>query len=124
MRASLHTAGKPAQIRLTPDRSTIRSNGTDLSFITVEILDKDGNLCPNADNQVQFEISGNGFIVGVDNGSPISLERFKDNKRKAFYGKCLVVIQNNGKEGKIRLDAQAEGLNRAHIDIKCAHNAK
>ena len=120
----IHTAGEPAQIRLTPDRSIIKADGTDLSFVTVEILDKDGNLCPNADNLVQFEISGNGFIAGVDNGSPISLERFKDNKRKAFYGKCLVVIQNNGKEGKIRLDAQAEGLNRAHIDIKCAHNAK
>jgi len=120
----IHTAGEPTQIRLTPDRSTIKADGTDLSFVTVEILDKDGNLCPNADNQVQFEISGNGFIAGVDNGSPISLERFKDNKRKAFYGKCLVVIQNNGKEGKIRLDAQAEGLNRAHINIKCAHNAK
>lgn len=120
----IHTAGEPTQIRLTPDRSKIKADGTDLSFVTVEILDKDGNLCPNADNQVQFEISGNGFIAGVDNGSPISLERFKDNKRKAFYGKCLVVIQNNGKEGKIRLDAQAEGLNRAHINIKCAHNAK
>ena len=120
----IHTAGEPAQIRLTPDRSTIKSNGTDLSFVTVEILDKDGNLCPNADNLVQFEISGNGFIAGVDNGSPISLERFKDNKRKAFYGKCLVVLQNNGKKGTIKLDAVSEGLKRAHIDIKCAPKAK
>ena len=120
----IHTAGEPAQIRLTPDRSTISSNGTDLSFVTVEILDKDGNLCPNAENLVQFEISGNGFIAGVDNGSPISLERFKDNKRKAFYGKCLVVLQNNGKKGIIKLDAVSEGLKRAHIDIKCAYGAK
>ena len=120
----IHTAGEPAQIRLTPDRSTIKSNGTDLSFVTVEILDKDGNLCPNADNLVKFEISGNGFIAGVDNGSPISLERFKDDKRKAFYGKCLVVLQNNGKKGTIKLDAVAEGLKRAHIDIKCAPTAK
>ena len=120
----IHTAGEPAQIRLTPDRSTIKADGTDLSFVTVEILDKDGNLCPNADNLVQFEISGNGFIAGVDNGSPISLERFKDDKRKAFYGKCLVVLQNNGKKGKIKLDAKSEGLKHAHIDIKCAHGAK
>ena len=120
----IHTAGEPAQIRLTPDRRTIRSNGTDLSFVTVEILDKDGNLCPNADNLVQFESVGNGFIAGVDNGSPISLERFKDNKRKAFYGKCLVVLQNNGKKGKISLKATSEGLKDAHIDIKCASKAK
>ena len=120
----IHTAGEPAQIRLTPDRSTIKADGTDLSFITVEILDKDGNLCPNADNLVQFEVDGKGFIAGVDNGSPISLERFKADKRKAFYGKCLVVLQNNGKEGVIKLKATSEGLNRAQIDIKCAHKAK
>ena len=120
----IHTAGEPAQIRLTPDRSTIKSNSTDLSFVTVEILDKDGNLCPNADNLVEFSIEGNGFIAGVDNGSPISLERFKAGKRKAFYGKCLVVVQNNGKKGDIKLDAVSEGLKHAHIDIKCAYEAK
>lgn len=116
----IHTAGEPAQIRLTPDRSTIKSNGTDLSFVTVEILDKDGNLCPNADNLVQFQVEGKGFIAGVDNGSPISLERFKDNKRKAFYGKCLVVVQNDSRKGKIKVKASSEGLNDAHIILKCA----
>ncbi len=116
----IHTAGEPAQIRLTPDRSRIKANGTDLSFVTVEILDKDGNLCPNAENLVQFQVEGNGFIAGVDNGSPISLERFKDNKRKAFYGKCLVVVQNNSKKGKIRLHAWSEGIKDAHILLKCA----
>ena len=120
----IHTAGEPAQIRLTPDRSTIKSNGTDLSFVTVEILDKDGNLCPGAENLVEFSIDGNGFIAGVDNGSPISLERFKDNKRKAYYGKCLVVIQNNGSKGKVELTAKADGLKDAHIAIKCANKAK
>lgn len=116
----IHTAGEPTQIRLTPDRSTIKSNGTDLSFVTVEILDKDGNLCPNADNLVQFQVEGKGFIAGVDNGSPISLERFKDNKRKAFYGKCLVVVQNDSRKGKIKVKASSEGLNDAHIILKCA----
>ena len=123
-RQEINTAGEPAQIRLTPDRSTIRSNGTDLSFVTVEILDKDGNLCPNADNLVEFSVDGKGFIAGVDNGSPISLERFKDNKRKAFYGKCLIVLQNNGSKGKIKLKAVSEGLNDAQINIKCASKAK
>jgi beta-galactosidase len=116
----IHTAGEPTQIRLTPDRSTIKSNGTDLSFVTVEILDKDGNLCPNADNLVQFQVEGKGFIAGVDNGSPISLERFKDNKRKAFYGKCLVVVQNDSRKGKIKVKASSEGLKDAHIVLKCA----
>ncbi len=120
----IHTAGEPAQIRLTPDRNTIKADGKDLSFITVEILDEDGNLCPNAENLVEFNINGNGFIAGVDNGSPISLERFKDNKRKAFYGKCLVVVQNDGKKGNIQIEATSEGLKHAQTIIKCAPKVK
>ena len=109
----IHTAGEPAQIRLTPDRASIHADGRDLSFVTVEILDKDGNLCPWAENDVTFDVQGAGFIAGVDNGSPISMERFKANHRKAFYGKCLVVIQNNGEDGSISLKATADGLQEA-----------
>ena len=92
------------------DRKNISADGYDLSFVTVEIVDKDGNLCPWADNLVHFNVEGPAFIAGVDNGCQTSMERFKDNKRKAFYGKCLVVIQNNGKSGNIRLTASSEGL--------------
>ncbi len=104
----IHTAGEPARIRLTADRTGINSDGTDLSFVTIEILDKDGNLCPNADNLVKFDIDGAGFIAGVDNGSQTSLESFKAPQRHAFYGKCLVIIQNNGRTGDIRLKASAD----------------
>lgn len=113
----IRTAGDPARIRLTTDRSNIQANGKDLSFVTVEILDKDGNLCPNADNSVSFRIEGAGFIVGVDNGSPTSLEKFKANHRKAFYGKCLAVIQNNGKTGNIKLTAVSSGLKSATATV-------
>lgn len=113
----IHTAGEPAQVRLTPDHASIHADGRDLSFVTVEILDKDGNLCPNADNEVTFDVQGDGFIAGVDNGSPISMERFKANHRKAFYGKCLVVIQNNGKSGNISLTATADGLEKDNVSI-------
>lgn len=115
--AEVRTAGEPAQIRLTPDRKAIAADGRDLSFVTVEVIDKEGNLCPNADNLVNFEISGAGFIAGVDNGSPISMERFKDNKRKAFYGKCLCVIQNDGKAGEIRLKATSPNLEQAEVTV-------
>lgn len=106
----INTAGEPAKIRLVADRKNISADGYDLSFVTVEIVDKDGNLCPWADNLVHFNVEGPAFIAGVDNGCQTSMERFKDNKRKAFYGKCLVVIQNNGKSGNIRLTASSEGL--------------
>ena len=111
------TAGEPAQIRLTPDRSQLHADGRDLSFVTVEILDENGNFCPSADNLVTFDIDGNAFIAGVDNGSPFSMERFKANHRKAFYGKCLVVLQNNGTSGSATLTATADGLTMAQTTI-------
>lgn len=114
----IHTAGKPAQIRLIADRSTISADGYDLSFVTVEIIDEQGNLCPNADNLVNFEVQGNVFIAGVDNGNPISMERFKDNKREAFYGKCLVVLQNDGSKGNAKLTAISENLESSTLTIR------
>jgi beta-galactosidase len=114
---TIKTAGEPAAIRLTPDRNILKADGTDLSFVTVDIIDKDGNLCPNADNLVQFAVNGKGFIAGVDNGCQTSLERFKDNKRKAFYGKCLVVLQNKGDKGDIELTATGAGLKTASLKV-------
>lgn len=117
-RAERRTAGAPAAIRLTPDRSEIKADGTDLSYITVEIVDKDGNLCPLADNTVHFRVEGSAFNAGVDNGSPVSLERFKDDKRKAFYGKAMLIIQNDGgKTGPATVSATAEGLAPATVTV-------
>lgn len=113
----IKTAGDPSQIRLTADRPTIKADGKDLSFITVEVLDKDGNLCPNADDLIQFNITGKGTIAGVDNGNPISMERFKDTKRKAFYGKCLVVVQSERSRGTINLTASSGNLKKAEIRL-------
>ncbi len=115
---TIATAGKPNKVRLTPDRRTIAANGKDLSYITVEILDQDGNLCPNAENLVNFEVEGCGFIAGVDNGSQTSMERFKDNKRKAFYGKCMLVIQSNRRQGPIKIKAAADGLEAAETTVE------
>ncbi|MCF2583115.1 glycoside hydrolase family 2 TIM barrel-domain containing protein [Bacteroides caecigallinarum] len=114
----IHTAGDPYKIRLTPDRDIITADGKDLSFITVEVLDKDNNLCPLSENLINFEVKGNAFIAGVDNGCQTSMERFKDNKRKAFNGKCLVVLQNNGEIGTATLTANSNGLESSTIEIK------
>lgn len=114
----IHTAGTPHKIRLTPDRNIITADGKDLSFVTVEVLDKDNNLCPLYENLINFEVKGNAFIAGVDNGYQTSMERFKDNKRKAFNGKCLVVLQNNGEKGTATLTANSNGLESSTIEIK------
>ena len=112
------TAGEPHHIRLTADRSQIGNDGKDLSFITVTVHDKDGNICPNADNLINFDVKGCGFIAGVDNGNPTSLESFKTPYRKVFNGKSLVVIQNNGEKGSINIIASSEKLNPAKIRIE------
>ena len=75
-------------------------------------------MCPNAENDVTFVVEGAGFIAGVDNGSPVSMEKFKDNHRKAFYGKCLVVVQSNGEIGSVRVTGVADGLEKATTAIK------
>lgn len=113
----IRTAGKPSKIRLIPDRNTLKADGKDLSFVTVEIVDAEGNICPVSDNLVNFEVKGNLFIAGVDNGSQTSMERFKGHKRKAFNGKCLVVLQNDGKTGSASLKAMSEGLEDATVEI-------
>lgn len=113
----INTAGTAYKIQLVADRKTIKGNGEDLSFVTINVLDKNNNLVPDAADLIQFGVSGSGFIAGVDNGSQTSMESFKDNKRKAFNGKALVVLQNNGKKGSITLKATAAGLQPATIVI-------
>ena len=116
-RAERRTAGEPAALRLTPHRSEIAADGRDLSYVAVEVVDENGTLCPLADNLITFEVDGSAFNAGVDNGSPISLERFKAPERKAFYGKALVILQNNGEEGPATLKATSPGLASAVTTI-------
>ncbi|MGZ3853543.1 MAG: glycoside hydrolase family 2 TIM barrel-domain containing protein, partial [Flavisolibacter sp.] len=111
------TAGAPSKIQLVADRKVVKANGEDLSFVTVRITDSEGNLVPNADNLVKFQIKGEGEIAGVDNGLQTSLEPFKASYRKAFNGMCLVIIKTTQKRGSIQLTAHSEGLQGSSINI-------
>ena len=113
------TAGAPYMIRLTPDRTEMAANGKSLTFVTVEVVDKDGNICPHAENQIFFDVEGAATIAGVDNGCQTSLERFKADNRKAFNGKCLVVLQADKKPGTIRLTAKGVDLKKDIINLQC-----
>ncbi len=106
----VRTAGEPARLIVTPDRKRIAADGEDLSYVEVRIVDKDGNLCPNADNEIAFALEGPGAIAGVDNGDPTSHEPFKAAKHKAFHGLCLAVVKANRTPGEIRLTATTPGL--------------
>ena len=113
----IKTAGAPASIRLTPDRQTITANGKDLSFVTVEVLDKEGNVVPIADNFIRFSVNGNGSIAGTDNGDPTDSNSLKKPERKLFNGKALVVVQSDKTDGKIQLKAESDHLKTATIEI-------
>ena len=114
----IHTAGAPARIRLTADRKQLTADGYDLSFITAEVVDADGNLCPNATNQIQFQVDGDALIAGVDNGDPTGHESLKGSSIKAFYGKCLAVVQAGENPGTLNVTASAKGLQEAGIQIE------
>ena len=117
-RQVLHTAGPAAKIRLISDRMALDADGKSLAFVTVEVLDKDGNLCPYAENQIFFDVSGKARIEGVDNGCQTSLERFKADNRKAFGGKCLVVLRADKSPGNVTLTAKAVGLDKDSIQLE------
>ena len=112
----IKTAGAPARMILQADSKIINGKNNDLAFIKVSIVDKDGNLVPDADNLVHFSIKG-GSIAGVDNGLQTSMESFKDDKRKAFNGLCLAMIRSAGKAGIITVNATSEGLPPASISV-------
>ncbi len=111
------TAGEAAKLVLVPDRKIIQGDGTDLSFVTVKVVDKNGVVVPRADNLVNFTLSGPGFVAGVDNGSEISHESFKASHRNAFHGLAMAIVQSKGNSGVITLKATAEGLAPASVTI-------
>jgi beta-galactosidase len=114
----IRTAGEPVSIRLTADRKTIQADGKDLSFVTAEVLDAEGNVVPTADHFIQFYIEGNGTIAGTDNGDPTDANSLKKPVRKLFNGKALAVIQSNTHSGTVKLGATSEKLKGAEIEIK------
>ena len=107
----------PAKILLNADRNIIKADGKDLSFVTITVVDKDGNMVPDAANLIKFSISGNGFIAGTDNGLQTDLTSFKSNEREAFNGLALAVVQSNGKTGNIKLTATTDGMPSASVNV-------
>jgi beta-galactosidase len=113
----IKTAGEPFKISLTADRKSILSDGKDLAFITVKILDDEGNMVPHATNMVKFSCSGEGTIAGVDNGFQASLESLKADSGKVYNGMSLVILQSTAKSGKARIVATSDGLNEAAVEV-------
>ena len=110
----VQTAGDAAALEAQPDRTTIRADGEDLSFVTVRIVDTEGRLAPRANQLIQLKVEGAGQLVATDNGDPTSFEPFPSSQRHAFNGLCLAIVRGlPGNPGPIKITATAAGLRPA-----------
>lgn len=106
----MKTAGKPAGLRLTPDRQTLSANGEDLVFVTVEVVDKEGNLCPTSDTPLTFDVNGAGRFKAACNGDATSLVQFQQPNMPVFNGKLVVIIESGEVAGDMVLRVNGKGL--------------
>ena len=113
----VHTAGKPHHIELTADRDRLKADGKDLSFINVRVVDKNGNLCPDATHKVKFNVRGSGSYRAAANGDPSSLESFQAPQMSLFKGQLTAVVQTEETPGVIVFEASASGVKSAKIEL-------
>jgi beta-galactosidase len=114
----IHTAGEAFKIDLAADKKVIKNDTYDLVYVTVSITDAAGNLLPTANDAINFEVSGGGKLVGVDNGYQANLDSFKSNSCKLFNGKCIAIIQSIGKRQTIQIKASTGSLPVSTIEVK------
>lgn len=111
-----YTAGAPAKLALSSDKTAVSTASDDLVYITCDVLDKNGTLCPNADNSVTFTVVG-GTIIGTDNGHGANVEKLSGSTHSAFSGKCLCVVKHDGASGAMKITATANGLTAGTISV-------
>lgn len=116
--AVVKTTGEPVKLLASADRTEINADGKDLSFITVQIADKEGLMVPRTNNSIEFSIEGPGEIVATDNGDSYNMESFASHKRKAFNGMALVIVRSKvGEKGTIAMTAKSDGLKDIEIVV-------
>jgi beta-galactosidase len=115
--SELTSAEQPKRIKLTPDRTRIAADGQDLSYVTVELVDGHGVRNPKAANLIKFTLTGPGHIVGVGNANPVSTESYQRPQRKAWQGRCLLIVKSDKQAGQITVKASTEGLASSEIAI-------
>jgi beta-galactosidase len=116
--SELKTAGEPSQIKMRADKPQIRADGQDLSYITVEFTDANGIRNPKAENLISFSIDGPGTILATGNANPVSLESYQLPQRKAWHGRCLVIVKSEETAGRILLKASSPGMVPVSIEIE------
>lgn len=114
----MHTAGAPYRIELSADRTSLHADGKDLSFITVKIVDKDGNVCPEADKIIRFKVKGAGTYRAAANGDVTCLQPFHLPEMPLFKGMLTAIVQSGEKAGTITFEASAKGIKGAVLRLE------
>ena len=118
---TVRTVGKAVKLSLVPDRRIIDNDGRDLSFVTVKIVDEDGNVVPYAKQKIEFSVAGPGRIVATDNGDPTDMTVFPSKSRAAFNGFALAIVEADaGHSGQIKVSAHVDGLADATTEIEAS----
>ncbi len=114
---TVKTASEPFKVKLTADRTTLKAGGKDLSYVTVEVVDKDGNLCPRADNFLFFKVVGAGKLKAICNGNPIDQTSFGSNYMHTFNGKMVAIVESGAEAGEVILNVSGGKLLQENIKI-------
>ena len=114
----IRTAGAPHHIRLLADHATLRADGEDLAYVTARVEDARGNLCPEATNELRFQVKGAARFRAVANGNAASLEPFQEPRMQAFQGQLVVLVQATDRPGKARLEVSSPGLKTARVSVQ------
>jgi beta-galactosidase len=114
----IQTTGPAAAISVSADCPRILADRRDVVHITVAVTDERGRMIPVADNEITFEVSGEGKLIGLDNGDQFSHEQYKVNRRKTFNGLCLAIVQSTGKAGRITIAASSPSLRAGTVTVE------
>lgn len=112
------TSGEPYAVKVTGYKNTLNADGEDALTLKFEILDKNGIVCPDANNIIKIKIEGNGRILGVDNGNPTNINPTKLPEVRAFSGLCSAIVQSTEENGSILIEANSENLKTGILEIK------
>ena len=116
---TVKTAGAPARLVVTPERGSIASDGEDVGYVSLKVVDRDGNFCPTANVEVKISVSGCGTFVAAENGDETDFTWLRDPSRKTFNGLLSALVRATpGAAGEIAIVFKAEGLPSATAKIK------
>jgi beta-galactosidase len=115
----LSTAGEPKALRLTADRQTLKADGEDLAFITLEVVDDKGRFCPLAEDSLQMTVTGAGKLLALGNANIKDTGCYADGTHKAWKGRALAVVRSNRRKGLVHIRVSSPRLGKKEITLRC-----